>query len=128
VYEESNAGTERKPSYAGSIVESVVTDTTDPRRFSGVTSNNDYDDAESSVIQHDQEEHNDDISIDGSESEDDAHTAHGDEHSLNGDHEEDDSHEDVSRQIREANLAAEAEVLKLLAPPSDSGLGTDVAV
>ncbi|KAJ6044554.1 hypothetical protein N7460_005909 [Penicillium canescens] len=128
VYEESNAGTERKPSYAGSIVESVVTDTTDPRRFSGVTSNNDYDDAESSVIQHDQEDHNDDISIDGSESEDDAHTAHGDEHSVNGDHEEDDGHEDVSRQIREANLAAEAEVLKLLAPPGDSGLGTDVAV
>ncbi|KAJ6079837.1 hypothetical protein N7467_009590 [Penicillium canescens] len=128
VYEESNAGTERKPSYVGSIVESVVTDATDPRRFSGVTSNNDYDDAESSIIQHDQEDRNDDISIDGSESEDDAHTAHGDEHSVNGDHEEDDGHEDVSRQIREANLAAEAEVLKLLAPPSDSGLGTDVAV
>ncbi|OQD83966.1 hypothetical protein PENANT_c014G02629 [Penicillium antarcticum] len=123
VYAESNAGAERKPSYAGSIVESVVTDATDPRRVSGVTSNNDYDDAESSVIQHDQEDRDDDISIDGSESEDDAQTAHGDEHSVNGDHEE-----DVSRQIREANLAAEAEVLKLLAPPSDSGLGTDVAV
>jgi hypothetical protein len=122
-YAESNAGTERKPSYAGSIVESVVTDATDPRRVSGVTSNNDYDDAESSVIQHDQEDRDEDISIDGSESGDDAQTAHGDQHSMNGDHEE-----DVSRQIREANLAAEAEVLKLLAPHSDSGLGTDVAV
>jgi hypothetical protein len=122
-YAESNAGTERKPSYAGSIVESVVTDATDPRRVSDVTSNNDYDDAESSVIQHDQEDRDEDISIDGSESGDDAQTAHGDQHSMNGDHEE-----DVSRQIREANLAAEAEVLKLLAPHSDSGLGTDVAV
>jgi hypothetical protein len=127
-YAASNAGTERKASYAdscvNSIVESVVTDDSDPRRVSGVSSKNDYGVAESSIAEDDHEDRDDDISIDGSNS-DDAHTAHEDaEHSGP---EEDEDHE-MSRQIREANAAAEAEVMKLLAPPSDSGLGTDVAV
>jgi hypothetical protein len=134
-YAASNAGTERKASYAGtcvdSIVESVVTDDSDLRRASGVSSKNDYSVAASSIAEND-EDRDDDISIDGSESEDDARTAHEDaEHSGPEDHEDqeepDEDHE-ISRQIREANEAAEAEVMKLLAPPSDSGLGTDVAV
>jgi len=132
-YAASNAGTERKASYAGtcvdSIVESVVTDDSDPRRVSGVSSKNDYSMAESSIAEDDHEDRDDDISIDGSESEDDARTAHEDaEHSGPEDHEEHDEDHEMSRQIREANEAAEAEVMKLLAPPSDSGLGTDVAV
>ncbi|KAJ5615525.1 hypothetical protein N7537_000639 [Penicillium hordei] len=125
-YAASNAGTERKTSYSGSIVDSVVTDATDQRRVSGVSCTNSYSVAESSIAEHDHEDHHDDISIDDSESEDDAQTARDDgEHSEHQD--EDEGHE-VSRQIREANEAAEAEVLKLLAPSSDSGVGTDVAV
>ena len=127
-YATSNAGTERKTSYSGSIVDSVVTDATDQRRVSGVSSTNSYSVAESSIAEHDHEDHHDDISIDGSESEDDAQTARDDgEHSGHEHQHEDEGHE-MSRQIREANEAAEAEVLKLLAPSSDSGLGTDVAV
>ncbi|KAJ5208247.1 hypothetical protein N7449_002626 [Penicillium cf. viridicatum] len=127
-YAASNAGTERKTSYSGSIVDSVVIDATDQRRVSGVSSTNSYSVAESSISEHDHEDHHDDISIDGSESEDDAQTARDDgEHSGHEHQDEDEGHE-VSRQIREANEAAEAEVLKLLAPSSDSGVGTDVAV
>ncbi|CAI7664162.1 unnamed protein product [Penicillium palitans] len=127
-YAASNAGTERKTSYCGSIVDSVVTDATDQRRVSGVSSTNSYSVAESSIAEHDHEDHHDDISIDGSESEDDAQTARDDgEHSGHEHQDEDEGHE-MSRQIREANEAAEAEVLKLLAPSTDSGLGTDVAV
>ncbi|KAJ5409829.1 uncharacterized protein N7487_004188 [Penicillium crustosum] len=127
-YAASNAGTERKTSYSGSIVDSVITDATDQRRVSGLSSTNSYSVAESSIAEHDHEDHHDEISIDGSESEDDAQTARDDgEHSGHEHQDEDEGHE-MSRQIREANEAAEAEVLKLLAPSSDSGLGTDVAV
>ncbi|KAJ5582156.1 hypothetical protein N7535_000776 [Penicillium sp. DV-2018c] len=122
-YAASNTGTERKTSYAGSVANSAATDVTDQRRVSGVSSTNDYSMAESSIVEHDHE-NQDDISIDGSESEDDAQTAH--EHSGPEDENEEEDHE-ISHQIREANAAAEAEVLKLLAPPSDSGLGTDIA-
>ncbi|KAJ5385224.1 hypothetical protein N7517_003135 [Penicillium concentricum] len=124
-YAASNAGTERKTSYSGSVVDSVVTDATDQRRASGVSSTNSYSVAESSIAEHDHEDHHDDISIDGSES-DDARTAREDAEDSGNEHQNED-HE-MSRQIREANQAAEAEVLKLLAPPSDSGLGTDLAV
>ncbi|KAJ5500444.1 hypothetical protein N7453_009495 [Penicillium expansum] len=125
-YAASNAGTERKTSYSGSIVDSAVTDATDQRRVSGVSSTNSYSVAESSITECDHEDHHDDISIDGSESEDGAQTAREDgEHS--GDEHQNEDHE-MSRQIREANEAAEAEVLKLLAPSNDSGLGADVAV
>jgi hypothetical protein len=138
-YAASNAGTERKASYAGtcvdSIAESVVTDDCDPRRASGVSSKNDYSVAESSIAENEHEGRDDDISIDGSESEDDARTAHEDGEHSDPEHEEQEEHDEdhdeeheMSRQIREANEAAEAEVMKLLAPPSDSGLGTDVAV
>ncbi|KAJ5834394.1 hypothetical protein N7447_000420 [Penicillium robsamsonii] len=125
-YAASNTGTERKTSYSGSVVDSVDTDATDQRRVSGVSSANSYSVAESSIAEHDHEEHRDDISIDGSESEDDARTAREDADDSGNEHQNED-HE-MSRQIREANEAAEAEVLKLLAPPSDSGLGTDLAV
>ncbi|KAJ6137762.1 hypothetical protein N7471_004248 [Penicillium samsonianum] len=125
-YAASNAGTERKTSYSGSIVDSEITDATGQRRVSGVSSTNSYSVAESSIAEQDHEDHHDDISIDGSESEDDAQTAREDAEHSGHEHQNDD-HE-MSRQIREANEAAEAEVLKLLAPSSDSGLGTDVAV
>lgn len=118
-YATSNAGTERKTSYAGSIVGSVLTDFTSPRRVSGVSSRNGYSVAASSVTDHDHEGHRDDISIDESVSGDDAQTA--EEHSGHEDQNPEEDHE-MSRQIREANEAAEAEVLKLLAPPSDSGV------
>ncbi|CAP91357.1 Pc13g02880 [Penicillium rubens Wisconsin 54-1255] len=125
-YAASNAGTERKTSYSGSIVDSVVADAAGQRRVSGVSSTNSYSVAESSVADHDHEDRHDDISIDGSDSEDDAQTTREDaEHSG---HENQNEDHEMSRQIREANEAAEAEVMKLLAPPSDSGLGTDVAV
>ncbi|KAJ5367330.1 hypothetical protein N7541_001271 [Penicillium brevicompactum] len=130
-YTGSNAGTERRTSYAGtcvdSIAESVVTDDFDPRRVSGVSSKNDHHVAESSIAEDDHEDREDDISIDGSDSGDDARTAQGDtEHAGAEEHENDEDHE-LSRQIREANEAAEAEVMKLLSPTADSGLGTDVA-
>ncbi|KAJ5435816.1 hypothetical protein N7445_006701 [Penicillium cf. griseofulvum] len=103
-YAASNAGTERKASYAGSIVDSVVTDATDQRRVSGVSSTNSYSVAESSIAEHGHEDHHDDISIDGSESEDDAQTAREDtEHSG---HEQQNEDHEMSRQIREANAAA----------------------
>ncbi|KGO76801.1 hypothetical protein PITC_089190 [Penicillium italicum] len=125
-YAASNAGTERKTSYSGSIVDSVVTDATDQRCVSGVSSTNSYSVAESSIAERDHEDHHDDISVDGTESEDDAQTAREDGEHSGDEHQNEDL--EMSRQIREANEAAEAEVLKLLAPSSDSGLGTDVAV
>ncbi|KAJ5162955.1 uncharacterized protein N7500_004785 [Penicillium coprophilum] len=125
-YAASNAGTERKISYSGSVVDSVVTDATDHRRVSGVSSANSYSVAESSITEHDHEDRHDDISIDGSESEEGARTAREDAEDSENEHQNED-HE-MSRQIREANEAAEAEVLKLLAPPSDSGLGTNLTV
>ncbi|KAJ9490975.1 hypothetical protein VN97_g2273 [Penicillium thymicola] len=126
-YAASNAGTERKTSYSGSI-NSVVTDVTDRRRVSGVSTANSYSAAESSIAEHDHEDHHEDISIDGSESEDDAQTARDDREHSGHEHQDEDEGHGMSRQIREANEAAEAEVLKLLAPSSDSGFGTDVAV
>lgn len=130
-YAGSNAGTERRTSYAGtcvgSIAESMVSDDSDPRRVSSVSSKNDHHVAESSIAEDDHEDREDDISIDGSESGDDARTAHeGSEHADEDEPEDDEDHE-LSRQIREANEAAEAEVMKLLSPTADSGLGTDVA-
>ncbi|QQK41664.1 chromosome segregation ATPase family protein [Penicillium digitatum] len=122
----SHAGTERKTSYSGSIVDSVITDATDQRRVSGVSSTSSYRVAESSIAKRDHEDHHDEISIDGSESEDDAQTARENGENAGDEHQNEDH--DMSRHIREANKAAEAEVRKLLAPSSDSGLGTDVAV
>ncbi|CAG7979212.1 unnamed protein product [Penicillium nalgiovense] len=125
-YAASNAGTERNTSYSGSIVDSAVTDAAGQRRVSGVSSTNSYSVAEGSIAQHDHEDRHDDISIDGSESEDDAQTTR--EDAKHPGHENQNEDHEMSRQIREANEAAEAEVMKLLAPTSDSGLGTDVAV
>lgn len=130
-YAGSNAGTERRTSYAGtcvgSIAESMVSDDSDPRRVSGVSSKNGHHVAESSIAEDDHEDREDDISIDGSESGDDARTAHeGSEHADEDEPEDDEDHE-LSRQIREANEAAEAEVMKLLSPTAENGPGTDVA-
>ncbi|CAG8058935.1 unnamed protein product [Penicillium olsonii] len=133
-YAASNAGTERRTSYAGtcvdSIAESVVTDDSDPRRVSGVSSKADQNGAESSIAENDGEDRDEDISIDGSEPGDDTHSTHEDAEKHDEDHHEHDEHDEdheMSRQIREANEAAEAEVMKLLSP-TDSGPATDVAV
>ncbi|CAG8310959.1 unnamed protein product [Penicillium salamii] len=130
-YTASNAGTERRASYAGtcvgSISESVVTDDLDPRRVSGVSSKSGQHVTESSIAEDDHEDQDEDISIDGSESEEDAQTIHEDSEQHGEDkHEHDEDHE-MSRQIREANEAAEAEVMKLLSP-TGSEPATEVTV
>ncbi|CAG8340075.1 unnamed protein product [Penicillium salamii] len=130
-YTASNAGTERRASYAGtcvgSISESVVTDDLDPRRVSGVSSKSGQHVTESSIAEDDHEDQDEDISIDGSESGEDAQTIHEDSEQHGEDkHEHDEDHE-MSRQIREANEAAEAEVMKLLSP-TGSEPATEVTV
>ncbi|CAG8925190.1 unnamed protein product [Penicillium salamii] len=130
-YTASNAGTERRASYAGtcvgSISESVVTDDLDPRRVSGVSSKSGQHVTESSIAEDDHEDQDEDISIDGSGSGDDAQTIHEDSEQHGEEkHEHDEDHE-MSRQIREANEAAEAEVMKLLSP-TGSEPATEVTV
>lgn len=143
----SYAGTDRKSSYAGTVTDSVVTGVTESvastdRRTSGMsgTTEDHVDDAENSVIarsdvdeesnyeEHDQSER---ASESGAES-DDAQTARGDD-----DHEEergvdelddDELQKLVDRDISDTASEMEAQVLKMLEPPTDSGLGTETAL
>ncbi|KAJ5774519.1 hypothetical protein N7457_009415 [Penicillium paradoxum] len=101
-YAESDFGPERKTSYAGSIADSVATDITNSRRVSGVGSINPSGAAESPIAEDAHQRHHDDISINGSESEDNARTqkAHFEHEDHNsGDHK-------MCCPIREANEAA----------------------
>ncbi|KAJ5763997.1 hypothetical protein N7533_002678 [Penicillium manginii] len=142
----SYAGTERKSSYAGTVTDSVVTGVTESvastdRRTSGMSSTTDGHTqiAESSVGGDDADEHSNydehDESDRASESEgesDDAHTARGDDDQENDDSKEeldDDELQDlVDRDISDTASQMEAQVLKLLEPPTDSGLGTETAL
>ncbi|KAJ5408436.1 hypothetical protein N7509_002319 [Penicillium cosmopolitanum] len=145
----SYAGTERKSSYAGTVTDSVVTDVTESvastdRRTSGMSSTTDGHTqvAESSVggddveeqSNYDEHDESDRASESGSES-DDAQTARGDDD--DDDEEEEDPKEElnddelqdlVDRDISDTASQMEAQVLKLLEPPTDSGLGTETAL
>lgn len=143
----SYAGTERKSSYAGTVTDSVVTGVTESvastdRRTSGMSDTTEgyVDDAENSVIgphdvdeeshyeEHDQSER---ASESGAES-DDAQTARGDDdhdEEKGGDELDDDELQKlVDRDITDTASEMEAQVLKMLEPPTDSGLGTETAL
>lgn len=143
----SYAGTDRKASYAETITDSVVTGPTesvvsDDRRTSGVSIATRSVNAESSIAEEDEVE---DRSDHASESDDDAQTAredddeseyesdHGPEHQHESEEEtertaeEDEIQDALDRQISETTSAMESEVLNLLAPPSDSALGSETA-
>lgn len=135
----SYAGTDRRTSYAGTITDSVVTGPTESvasedRRNSGMTATTGV--AESSIAEDD---HVDERTEMASESEDDAQTAREDDSEEERGHhhdpeetertaDEDEIQDALDRQISETTTAMEAEVLKLLAPPTDSVLGTESAV
>lgn len=140
----SYAGTDRRTSYAGTITDSVVTGPTESvvsedRRTSGMTATTGV--AESSIAEDDHVDESDTAS----ESEDDAQTAredddseeerdhqHGHQHDSEDETErtadEDEIQDALDRQISETTTAMEAEVLKLLAPPADSALGSEAPV
>jgi DNA repair exonuclease SbcCD ATPase subunit len=139
----SYAGTERKSSYAGTITDSVVTGppesvVSEDRRTSGMsTSTRHVDDAAESSIAGDSQ-----VDETDAESEsDDAHTAREDDDSAeegedDPDHEyrksivkdEHEVQDDIDQEISATTSAMEAEVLKLLGPPADSGVGSEMAV
>ena len=134
----SYAGTERKVSYAGTCTDSVVSGVTESvisedRRTSAVSGTTDdhTEVAESSIADDDDLEEHEHEGSDAAESDDDAQTAREDD-----DEEEDDSktedghgeeHEDDDH-FSETASAMEAEVMKLLEAPPDSGLGSEMTV
>ncbi|KAJ5195040.1 uncharacterized protein N7498_008478 [Penicillium cinerascens] len=134
----SYAGTERKSSYAGTYTDSVVTGSTesvvsDDRRTSCVTTTT----GQGSSIAGDS--HMDETDAE-SESED-AHTAREDD-DEDEQAEDDDDHghrksivkdehevqDAIDQEISVTASAMEVEVVKLLEPPADSGLGSEMAV
>jgi DNA repair exonuclease SbcCD ATPase subunit len=134
----SYAGTDRRSSYAGTVTDSVVTGPTESvvsedRRTSGMSS---VTGQESSIAG---DSHMDESYVE-SESED-AQTARESDDEL--DEEEDDPDNEYRRsivkdenevqdgideEISAMGSAMEAEALKLLGPPADSGLGSETAV
>ncbi|KAJ5948528.1 hypothetical protein N7454_001835 [Penicillium verhagenii] len=128
----SYAGTDRKVSYAETCTDSVVTGVTDSvisedRRTSGM-----------SAATRDHEEHEDSELASQSDDDDDAQTAQEDEEeddvNTDGENEEEqneeleDQQDDVDDHFSDTASAMEAEVLKLLEAPPDSGLGTEMTV
>lgn len=144
----SYAGPDRRTSYAGTITDSVVTGPTESvvsedRRTSGMTATTGV--AESSIAEDEHVDEGHDESDGASESEDDAQTAREDDDSEeerdhHGEHhhdseeetertaDEDEIQDALDRQISETTTAMEAEVLRLLAPPADSALGSEAPV
>ncbi|KAJ5084421.1 hypothetical protein NUU61_009000 [Penicillium alfredii] len=122
---ESDAGTERRTSYTGTCTDSMMYGTESVvsahRRASGMSSTTGLVTATGSVAGEDHAEQLHHGPDSASESEDDAQTARGDD-------DNDELHDAPEEPSSEFNQAVEAEVLKLLAPPSDSGLGTDMVV
>ncbi|KAJ5678721.1 hypothetical protein N7462_006965 [Penicillium macrosclerotiorum] len=130
----SYAGTERKASYAETCTDSVVTGVTESiastdRRTSGIST------VDASTI----DGHDESDRASESDDDDDAQTAREDDDEEDPEEEEegeeagDSETEDedkiqdaVDQQLSETASAMEAEVLKLLAPPTDSGLGTEL--
>ncbi|KAJ5585183.1 uncharacterized protein N7459_004983 [Penicillium hispanicum] len=150
---ESDVGTERRPSFAGTgrktsyaetVTDSVVTGVTDSvistdRRTSGLsTTDSQVGPPPSSITGNDHEEAEDDESDQLSDSDDDAQTAREDDDDDEDEHREEHGENEndlqqepdaIDQHISESTEAVEAEVMKLLeAPPTDSGLGTETAV
>ncbi|KAJ5085349.1 hypothetical protein N7532_010120 [Penicillium argentinense] len=147
----SYVGTERKSSYAGTVTDSIVTGVTESvastdRRTSGMSTEDGHTEdghtevAASSIACGDldevDEEHDqsDRASESGADS-DDAQTALGDDdEESNIDHKEaedvdDDEMQDaVDKHVSVTASEMEAQVLKMLEPPTDSGLGTETTV
>lgn len=132
----SYAGTERKLSYAETCTDSMFTGGTasvvsNDRRTSGVSTRDGLEAAESSIAGDDHATEQYDGSDRASDSDDDAQTAResGDEEEEENEKKHaDEAHGDVERRIAETAETVEAEVMKLLGPPpSDSGLGTEIA-
>lgn len=142
----SYAGTDRKSSYAGTVTDSVVTGTesvaSTDRRTSGMSTVTDghtevpessvggEDDADDQSNYEDPDQ-SDRASESGAES-DDAQTARGDD-DQEDDHSNKELNDDelqdlVDRDISDTASQMEAQVLKLLEPPTDSGLGTETTV
>ncbi|KAJ5785616.1 uncharacterized protein N7503_010828 [Penicillium pulvis] len=118
----SYAGTDRKVSYAETCTDSVVTGVTDSvisedRRTSGMSS---------ATGEHEESE------LASDDDEDDAQTAReDDDEDVNSDREDEESEDhqdDVDDNLSDTASAMEAEVLKLLEAPPDSGLGTEMTV
>lgn len=118
----SYAGTDRKVSYAETCTDSVVTGVTDSvisedRRTSGMSSTSG---------EHEESE------LASDDDEDDAQTAREDDdedvHSDVENEESEDHQDDVDDNLSDTASAMEAEVLKLLEAPPDSGLGTEMTV
>lgn len=131
----SYAGTERKLSYAETCTDSMFTGRTESvvsndRRVSGGTRDG-HEAAESSIAGDDHATEQYDGSDRESDSDDDAQTAResGDEEEAEKDKTHaDEAHDDVERRIAETAETVEPEVMKMLGPPpSDSGLGTEIA-
>ncbi|KAJ5257181.1 hypothetical protein N7478_013285 [Penicillium angulare] len=131
----SYAGTDRKTSYTGTCTDSVVSA---DRRTSGMSYSTDglTDLAESSIVSgdHHAEEHEHEGSEVSSGSDDDAQTAREDDEESDSktEHgekdESEDLNDDVDDHFEETASAMEAEVMKLLEAPADSGLGTEMTV
>ncbi|KAJ6093007.1 hypothetical protein N7486_008296 [Penicillium sp. IBT 16267x] len=118
----SYAGTERKVSYAETCTDSVITGVTESvisedRRTSGMTS---------ATGEHEESE------LASDDDEDDAQTVReDDDEDVDSDGEDEESEEqqdDVDDSLSDTASAMEAEVLKLLEAPPDSGLGTEMTV
>ncbi|KAJ5650154.1 uncharacterized protein N7484_003877 [Penicillium longicatenatum] len=118
----SYTGTDRKLSYAETCTDSMVTGVTDSvisedRRTSGMSS---------ATGEHEESE------LASDDDEDDAQTAReDDDDDVNSDEENEESEghqDDVDDRLSDTASAMEAEVLKLLEPPPDSGLGSEMTV
>lgn len=137
----SYAGTERKSSYAGTITDSVVTGPTESvvsedRRTSGMSSVTGHVGQESSIAG---DSHMDESYVE-SESED-AQTARESDDELDEEYDDPDNEyrrsivkdenevqDGIDEEVSATGSAMEAEALKLLEPPADSGLGSEMAV
>ncbi|KAJ6020931.1 hypothetical protein N7540_006435 [Penicillium herquei] len=131
----SYAGTERKASYAGTCTDSVVTGVTESvisedRRTSGMSGTSDgrTEYVESSIADDDDQESDHEGSEASSQSGDDTETARevddGDDATTEGGEKE----EDGDDQFSDTASAVEADGMKLLEAPPDSGLGTEMTV
>ncbi|KAJ5647654.1 hypothetical protein N7490_004026 [Penicillium lividum] len=121
----SYAGTDRKASYAETCTDSVVTGVTDSvvsedRRTSGMSSTMEHEDSELASDDDDddaqtaREDDDEDVNTDGENEEEEK--------------ESEDLQDDVDDHFSDTASAMEAEVLKLLEGPPDSGLGTEMTV
>ena len=134
----SYAGTERKSSYAGTYTDSVVTGPTesvasDDRRTSGMTTTTGQGSSiagDSHMDETDAESESDDAHTAREDDDEDEQAEDDDDHGYRKSivKDEDEVQDAIDQEISTTASAMEAEVLKLLEPPADSGLGSEMAV